>query len=110
MRDRNKPSSSEKNKEVEHLYVDFTHMVISEKLRNMSDFKSKDDVPSFDGIFYSSWIVKSGSEDERFYLLGSIQKLIDYQWEESKLILKPLFTMYIVMFCIPVVVTFFASD
>ena len=56
-RDKQKPSSSEKNKEVEHLYVDFTHMVISEKLRNMSGYKSKDDVPSFDGNFYSSWIV-----------------------------------------------------
>lgn len=85
-------------------------MVISEKLRNMSGYKSKDDVPSFDGIFYSSWIVQSGTEDGRFYLQGSIQKLIDFQWNESKQILKPLFTMYIVMFCIPVVVTFFAND
>lgn len=85
-------------------------MVISEKLRNMPDYKSKDDMPSFDGIFYSSWIVKSGSEDGKFYLQESIQKLIDFQWEESKLILKPLFTMYIFMFCIPVVVTFFAND
>lgn len=76
----------------------------------MPSYKSKDDVPAFDGIFYSSWIAKSGSEDPRFYLLGSIQKLIDFQWEESKFILKPMFTMYICLFCVPVVVTFFASD
>ena len=75
MRDKKK---DDRTKEVEHLYVDFTHMIISEKLRNMSSHKTKDDVPTFDGIFYSSWIAQSGSEDPRFYLLGSIQKLIDF--------------------------------
>jgi len=67
--------------EIEHLYVDFRNMIISEKIRAISKLSLREPsvkkitklcLPKFDSNFYSSWIASAGSKDLSLYSQPSI--------------------------------------
>lgn len=62
-RDKNKKSSVVKNNEVEHYYIDFTYLIISEKLRSIHS-SSKNEL-IFNDLYYSRLVVLCN--DSKFY-------------------------------------------
>jgi hypothetical protein len=65
--------NQQKNYIVEHTYIDFTSLIIGEKIRN----KNQQDL-SFDDIYLSQLFLKFGRLNKTIYQQDSVQKLIDY--------------------------------
>jgi len=43
----------EKNFETEHRYIDFSYTIIGDKIKNINDINSKDELKRFDDIYYA---------------------------------------------------------
>jgi len=71
-RERQKSNNS-KNYIVEHTYIDFTSLIIGEKIRR----RSEENI-SFDDIYLSQLFLKFGNLNKTIYQQDSIQKIIDY--------------------------------
>lgn len=78
-----------KDYETEHMYIDFSELIIGDKIKKISQIKKKSDVKSilrFDDIYYSKYMLNTTNLD--FYLQESVQKIIDFQWVQTKKIMK----------------------
>jgi hypothetical protein len=108
-RDEQKLPGTVKNFVVTHTYIDFRDVILGEKVRainkNQMDIKIK-----FDNRYYADWMLKCGEQNQEFYLQESVQKLIDYQWTTTRVIMTNLFLMYILLFLLPLTVTLFTED
>ena len=71
-RERQKSNNS-KNYIVEHTYIDFTSLIIGEKIRG----RFEENI-SFDDIYLSQLFLKFGNLNKTIYQQDSIQKIIDY--------------------------------
>lgn len=58
---------------VEHTFIDFTSLIIGEKIRRRFEL----DI-SFDDIYLSQLFLKFGNLNKTIYQQDSIQKIIDY--------------------------------
>lgn len=58
--------------ETVHTYIDFSDTIIGEKIKCMSNIKKRSDIPKFDDIYYSQYMLKSEDNNLDFYLQESV--------------------------------------
>lgn len=75
--DKMKPMNIDKNFETEHKYIDFSHLIIGVKVKNMYKIESANEL-RFDDPFYASYMMKSYENDTDFYNKEAVQKIIDF--------------------------------
>jgi len=76
----------------------------------MSTIQKRSDLPKFDDIYYSQYMLKSEGGNLDFYLQESVQKIIEFQWSTSKKIMFTQFLMYTFLYLIPINLTLFTED
>jgi len=76
----------------------------------MSTIKKRSDLPKFDDIYYSQYMLKSEGGNLDFYLQESVQKIIEFQWATSRKIMFTQFLMYAFLYLIPINMTLFTDD
>ena len=55
-----------------HSYIDFQDTIIGEKIKNIDKVKKKDDLPKFDDIYYSKYMLMVEDNNMGFYLMDSV--------------------------------------
>ena len=94
---------------MEHFYVDFQSMIMAEKIRNVS--KEGEEVTlRFDDLYYATFLLKSGDSNHNFYLQESVQKIIEFQFVQTKRMMKFIFHLYMWMYGIPIGIYLFTKD
>ena len=90
--------------EVEYSYIDFTWMIIGEKIENLHRKKPV----KFDDLYYSQLInLDEGSSKLAFFQQPSVQYIIDSQWQTTQEVQQIIFVIYLTLFCIPMCVSSF---
>jgi hypothetical protein len=95
----------QKNYIVEHTYIDFTSLIIGEKIRQRGQHYI-----SFDDIYLSQLFLKQGKLNKTIYQQDSVQKIIDYQWVQTRKIMQFSFYFYVLLYCLPISVILFTKD
>jgi hypothetical protein len=84
-------------------------MIMAEKIRNFSN-DSEEVVLRFDDLYYATFLLKSGDANDNFYLQESVQKIIEFQFVQTKKIMKFIFHLYIWMYGIPISILLFTKE
>lgn len=84
---------------VDHFYVDFSVWILKEKLQNL-DVKKE---------YKMNWlelarIIEKRSSDFNFYQAPTIQRLIDTQWETSRIYLTIIFAIYFFLYLLQFII------
>jgi len=64
--------------EVEHKYIDFSSAIIGDKIKEMDNVNSKEEIRRFDDIYITQLMLKCDESKDDFYLQESVQKIIDF--------------------------------
>ena len=71
-KDSEKDPLIEKIYETVHTYIDFSDTIIGEKIKCMHSKSKRSDIPKFDDIYYSQYMLKSEDNNIDFYLQESV--------------------------------------
>ena len=82
---------------------------MAEKIRNFSN-NSEDVVLRFNDLYYATFLLKSGDANDNFYLQESVQKIIEFQFVQTKRIMKFIFHFFMWMYVIPISIFLFTKE
>lgn len=82
---------------------------MAEKIRNFS-YENEEVVLRFDDLYYATFLLKSGDANDNFYLQESVQKIIEFQFVQTKRIMKFIFHLFLWMYGIPISILLFTKD
>jgi len=94
---------------VEHAYMDFTKLIVGDKIRAIAQGQSHEEV-RFDDIYLSQLLLRSGEHNQTLYQCESIQKVVDYQWVEASKMLRIFFFVYVLLYSLPISASLFTAD
>jgi hypothetical protein len=102
---KNSVSESSDRIEVEYSYVDFTWMLIGEKIRSVIAGEPK---KKFNDFYYSK-LVELDNPDAKlaFFGQGTIVNLINSQWRTTQDVQQLIFQIYLVLFVVPMCISSF---
>lgn len=89
----------EKIYEVDHFYIDFTLMIIGEKIKYVKYRKPNERYVLNDLVLADLMMIED--DNMQFYMQETVQQIIDYHWVASKRLMMLLFYMYLVFFVLP---------
>ena len=91
-------SKGKKKYEVEHSYINFEKLIIGEKIRGyQEDFKNIE----FNDQHLAQLLYKEDEDKLEFYELGTVQKLVEFQFHKTKAFLNLIIKLYICGFLGP---------
>lgn len=95
--------NDEKNIEVEHMSINFEMLIIAEKIRAT---EQGDDLSKlvFNDLYYSTLLIDQEDTNQDFYQKETVQKMIDFLYHKTRIMLSIQFYLFIIGFCIPFVV------
>ena len=76
----------------------------------MNEITKKKDCPKFNDIFYTKIMTQPKVQNYEFYAMDSVQKIIDFQWISTLMIMKTQFFVYFVFYVCPIWVTLFSQN
>lgn len=91
------------SKEIEHTYIDLKFLIIGDKIKHLDDEESLKKL-SYDDEYLAK-LMMSSEENSEFYMQESVQKIIDYQFVQTKKGMTYLFWFYIFCYMIPYSIT-----
>ena len=91
------------SKEIEHTYIDFKFLIIGDKIKHLDDEEQLKNL-SYDDEYLAK-LMMSSEENPDFYMCESVQKIIDYQFVQTKKGMTYLFWFYIFCYMIPYSIT-----
>ena len=92
--------NEDKNIEVEHQYINFEMLIISEKIRAIEKGNSAHNL-EFNDIYYSTLMIDQEETNQEFYNKETIQKIIDFQYGTTRVMLSYMLYVYLIGFCLP---------
>ena len=93
----------ERNIEVEHSCIDFTTVIIGEKIRGVLEHNFK--IVTFNDEELAALMYIEGEENLDFYDLEVVRKIVDFQFSTVGKFLGNLFKVYMFGFVIPFLLT-----
>ena len=91
------------SKQIEHTYIDLKFLIIGDKIKHLDDEESLKKL-SYDDEYLAK-LMMSSEENSEFYMQESVQKIIDYQFVQTKKGMTYLFWFYIFCYMIPYSIT-----
>lgn len=88
--------------EVRYSYIDFTWMIIGEKIRNMFKKPIK-----FDDLYYAKMIDLENDNKLSFFGESSVINIVDSQWRTTQEVQQIIFIIYMTLFVLPMCVSSF---
>ena len=85
---------------VEHTFIDFTCLIINEKIKALSSGTNQP--LSFDDKYIATLFHNLGCMNKKMYEQDSIQKVIECQWDTTRRIMSISTAVYVLFYFIPV--------